>query len=121
MQHNELGRWYNMLAAILSQMPHELSLRQWLILSHIYLLEGEHSIKNLAYVFDLPKASVSRAVSSLVRYGLIKRRKSDADKRNIYLHRTMKGISFMNQFNDILANFGNNNTSQQAEYNALSY
>jgi DNA-binding MarR family transcriptional regulator len=107
MQHQELGRWYQILAEALTQMPHDLTMRQWLILSHIYLLEGDHSIKNLAYVFDLPKASVSRAVSSLVRHGLLKRRKSELDRRNIYLQRTLKGISFMNQFNDILVNFSN--------------
>lgn len=120
MQHQELGRWYQIIAATLVQMPHDLSMRQWLILSHVYFLEGEHSIKNLAYVFDLPKASVSRAVSSLVRYGLLKRRKSETDGRNIYLQRTLKGINFMNQFNDILVKFSHNN-SQRTESNALLY
>ncbi len=102
MQQPQLFSWYQVCATALNHMPHELTMRQWTILLHIYLQDGEHNVKSLAIEFGLPKPSVSRALSSLVQYGLIKRRKCQTDKRNITLQKTMKAIAFLNQFNDIV-------------------
>jgi DNA-binding MarR family transcriptional regulator len=77
-------------------------MRQWAILCHIYLLDGEHSVTSLAYSFDLPKGSISRALESLVLHGLLKRQHGLHDRRQIFMRKTMKGIAFLNQFSDIL-------------------
>jgi DNA-binding MarR family transcriptional regulator len=121
MQQTELYEWYQTLGALIAKMPHELTMRQCLILLHIYLLEGEHNVKSLSYTFDLPKASVSRALSALVLLGLLKKRNNPKDKRNIIVHKTMKGIAFLNQFNDIVMNINYNNNNERETNNALLY
>jgi DNA-binding MarR family transcriptional regulator len=103
MQHSDLFAWYRTCAASIHGLPHELTMRQWALLCHIYLLEGEHSVTSLAYSFDLPKGSISRALDSLVIAGLVKRHHDTQDKRQVFMRKTMKGIAFLNQFSDILA------------------
>jgi DNA-binding MarR family transcriptional regulator len=120
MQQTELYEWYQTLGALIEKMPHELTMRQCLILLHIYLANGEHNVKSLAYTFDLPKASVSRALSALVKLGLLKKRNNPNDKRNVIVHKTMKGIAFLNKFNDIVMNINYNN-NQRETHNALLY
>jgi DNA-binding MarR family transcriptional regulator len=97
--------WYHICAASLDQLPHELTTRQWTILLHVYLMEGVHTVRSLAYGFDIPKPSVCRALDALSALGLLKRRKDEADGRSIIVQKTMKGIAFLSQFSDIVENY----------------
>ncbi len=97
-----LVEWYRICGETITGLPHELTMRQWAILLHVYLVDDTHTVKSLAYTFDLPKPSVCRALDTLSMIGLLRRRKDDEDKRNVIVQKTMKGISFLNQFDDIL-------------------
>jgi DNA-binding MarR family transcriptional regulator len=65
-------------------------------------MEGEHTVRSLAYTFDISKPSVCRALDTLSLCGLLKRRKDAEDGRSVLVQKTMKGIAFLNQFSDIL-------------------
>jgi DNA-binding MarR family transcriptional regulator len=100
-----LTDWYHICAQTLAQMPQELTSRQWAILMHVYLMEGDHTVRSLAYTFDISKPSVCRALDTLSHYGLLKRRKDANDGRSILVQKTLKGIAFLNQFSDILEQY----------------
>ena len=94
--------WYQICAASLEQLPCELTTRQWSILMHVYLMDSTHTVRSLAYTFDISKPSVCRALDTLSTSGLLKRRRDSQDGRSIIVSKTMKGIAFLNQFSDIL-------------------
>ncbi|NET71507.1 MAG: winged helix-turn-helix transcriptional regulator [Sphaerospermopsis sp. SIO1G2] len=100
-----LVHWYRICAETISQLPCELSMRQWAIFVHVYVVEDTHTVKSLAYTFDIPKPAVCRALDSLSMHGLVKRKKDQRDRRNVTIEKTMQGIMFLNQFNDILEKF----------------
>lgn len=94
--------WYHICAQSLVQLPQELTMRQWAILTHVYLMDGMHTVRSLAYAFDISKPSVCRALDTLSALELLKRRKDEQDGRSIMVQKTMKGIAFLNQFTDIM-------------------
>lgn len=100
-QH-KLKEWHRVCHQAIHGLPCELTMRQWAILLHVYLVDDTHTVKSLAEAFDLPKPSVCRALDTLSIEGLIRRRKDQNDKRNVIVCKTMKGIGFLNQFNDML-------------------
>ncbi len=98
----KLYDWYRLCAASLEHLPCELTTRQWGILLHVYLMDSAHTVRSLAYTFNISKPSVCRALDTLSTWGLLKRRKDKEDARSIIVSKTMKGIAFLNQFSDIL-------------------
>ncbi len=114
MSHTHLHDWYRICARMQEQLKHELTMRQWLILMHIYLVDDVHSVKSLAYSFDISKPAICRALDSLSIAGLVRRRKDENDKRNVTIQKTMQGIAFLNQFSDILEHYHTQNTEKQA-------
>jgi DNA-binding MarR family transcriptional regulator len=107
MEHSKqhLKDWYHINAQMLAQMPQELTSRQWAIMLHVYLMDEEHTVRSLAYTFDISKPSVCRALDTLSLYGLLKRRKDAKDGRSVLVQKTMKGIGFLNQFSDIVEHY----------------
>lgn len=102
LHHTRLNAWYHICADSIVDMPCELTIRQWAILTHIYLIEDTHTVKSLAYTFDIPKPAVCRALDTLCIMKLVRRRKDRRDRRNVIVYKTMQGITFLNQFSDIL-------------------
>lgn len=100
--HQHLQNWYQISARMHEQLDHELTMRQWLILTHIYLIDDTHTVKSLSYSLNISKPAICRALDSLSGIGLLKRRKDDSDRRNMIIQKTMQGIAFLNDFSDIL-------------------
>ena len=83
----------------------DLSNRQMIILLTIYLEPGQHAVKTLSHTLNIPKAAVCRALDVLNREGLIRRKRDEQDKRNVYLQRTIKGSVFLSEFTDIVTQY----------------
>ncbi len=94
--------WNNISSTALRNLEHDFSPRQMCILLQIYLQEGPHSIKSLSEKLYLPKASVCRAVDTLSQAKLVKRRKAEDDKRNVFVQRTLQGSVYLSSFADII-------------------
>lgn len=53
------------------------------------------SVRDLAAVLEINKPSVSRAVTMLVKEGLLTRADNETDRRQVVIHRTKAGESLM--------------------------
>ena len=73
----------------------DLTARQFALLLSIFMRPGPHAVRELAQVLELPKPAVSRALNVLERHGFVCRKKDTYDKRDVSIHRTVKGAVFL--------------------------
>ena len=73
----------------------DLTGRQFALLLAIFMREGPHTVRDLAAALDLPKPAVTRALDVLERHGLVRRKRDQKDKRDVRIHRTVKGAVFL--------------------------
>lgn len=81
----------------------DLTARQFALLLAIFLRPGPHGVRELARVLDLPKPAVSRALDVLERHGFIRRKRDQADRRDVSVHRTVKGAVFLYDYGETVA------------------
>ena len=95
-----LALWLDVtLASVRSELP-DLTQRQLAILLHVYLMPPPHTVRGLAATLNVTKPAITRALDTLGRTGLLKRRRDDADRRNVLIQRTVKGSIFLSDFGD---------------------
>jgi len=80
----------------------DLSARQLAVLLTVYKTDPPHTIRGLAETLNVAKPAITRAVDRLSRLGLVKRRRDEADRRNVLLQRTVRGSVFLSEFGDII-------------------
>lgn len=97
-----LDFWQRVVARSLKDAALDLSARQMGILLRIYLQDGPHTVKNLSESLGISKAAVCRALDVLGRAGLVKRKKDEKDKRNVFVWRTIQGSVFLSDFADVI-------------------
>lgn len=76
----------------------DLTARQTAVLMTVYLTEQPHTVRGLAETLGVAKPAITRAVDTLSGLGLVKRAKDEADKRNVFIQRTVKGSVFLSDF-----------------------
>lgn len=97
----ELWR-YATLATVRADGP-DLTTRQMALLLTVYLEPGPHTVRGLAADLGVAKPVVTRALDTLGRLGFLKRTRDAADRRNVLVHRTVKGAVFLSDFADMIA------------------
>lgn len=97
-----LALWHNVLSRSLKELPYDLSSRQMAVMTTVYLTEPPHTIRNLSERLNISKPAICRAVDTLSMMGLIKRKKDEEDRRNVFIQRTVNGSVFLSDFADIL-------------------
>lgn len=90
-----LAKWFEVLKRLGKTDYPNLTLRQLLIMSEIYLGRDEPTTANLFSNLDMSKAAITRAVKMLTGYGLIKPHTHPADQRKTLIGRTAYGSRFM--------------------------
>lgn len=75
----------------------DLTARQLALLLTLYLAEGPHTVRGLAAELGISKPAVTRALDRLGQLGFARRRRDEADKRNVLVDRTSKGASFLDE------------------------
>ncbi|MBR9825969.1 MAG: MarR family transcriptional regulator [Alphaproteobacteria bacterium] len=78
----------------------DLTSRQFAVLLAIFMRPGPHAVRELAKHLDLPKPAVTRALDTLERMGFIRRKRDRADKRDVSVHRTVKGAVFLYDYGE---------------------
>ena len=68
----------------------------------IYLEEGPHTVRALAERLGVSKPVISRALDALGRLGLLKRKRDEQDRRNLFVQRTVKGAVYLNDFAEFI-------------------
>ncbi len=97
-----LAFWHSITTRVLRELEHDLSSRQLGILLRVYMQEGPHTVRSLAEGLDISKAAVCRAVDALSAAKMLKRKKYERDKRNVFIQRTIQGSVFLSDMADIL-------------------
>lgn len=106
-----LNFWQRVSLRAMKEQGHDLSARQMSILLHIYLNNQQHTIKSISEQMGISKAAICRAVDALSALSLLKRKKDEQDRRNVYIQRTIQGSVFLSDFADIIAHEVTNETS----------
>lgn len=102
-----LQLWHSVLYSTIREGAVDLTARQMAILLHIYLNNAQQTVSSLAITFAIPKASVSRALTTLSKLGYIRRKRDESDKRIQHIQRTIKGSVFLSDYSTAIRNATN--------------
>lgn len=97
-----LHLWHDVMVRAMKEMEFDLSARQAAIMMRVYLQEGPHTVRSLAEGLDISKAAICRAIDMLSIAKLVKRKKDEKDRRNVFIQRTIQGSVFLSDFADII-------------------
>lgn len=97
-----LDLWRSVLVAGVRQAGPDLSSRQLALLLTVYLTVPPHTVRGLAATLNISKPAISRALDRLGRLGFIRRKRDDADRRNVLVQRTVKGSVFLTEFANLV-------------------
>lgn len=87
-----------MLAATVRHRGPDMTTRQLAVFLQVYLAPPPHTVRGLASTLGLSKPVVTRALDSLSRLGYLRRRRDEADRRNVLVQRTVKGAVYLSDF-----------------------
>ncbi len=106
MQNNQtlqaLNLWHDITSASLQELPYDLSARQMAVMTTVYLTPPPHTICSLSEGLKVSKPAICRAVDTLSMMNLIKRKKDEDDRRNVFIQRTVSGSVFLSDLADII-------------------
>lgn len=97
-----LDVWRRVTVTTLRELPYDLSARQMGILLTVYLENPPHTVKSLSEALGISKPAICRAIDALSALELIKRKRDDHDKRNVFVQRTLQGTRFLSDFADVI-------------------
>jgi DNA-binding MarR family transcriptional regulator len=100
--HNALKHWQRVITRSLRELPYDLSQRQLGVLLTVYMSPPPHTIRSLSELLNVSKPAICRAVDALSALDLIRRKKDDDDRRNVFLQRTINGSVFLRDFADVI-------------------
>ncbi len=96
-----LELWRAVAVGALGRAQPELTARQFALLLQVYLMPRPHTVRGLARELDMSKPAVSRALDTLGRLGLVRRKQDQKDRRSVLVQRTVKGAVFLREFADL--------------------
>lgn len=97
-----LNFWHDALVQSIRGQAPDLTSRQMAILLSVYMTPAPHTVRGLAEELSVAKPVISRALDTLSKLGYLKRVKDEADKRNIFVQRTVSGAVFLRDFADLV-------------------
>lgn len=97
-----LKTWQRIVTRNIKESPLDLSARQMGILLTVYLSSPPHTIRSLAENLGISKPAVCRAIDMLSSQELLKRKRDEDDKRNVFIQRTINGSVFLSDYADII-------------------
>lgn len=80
----------------------DLSARQMAILLTVYLSPPPHTVRGLSADLKISKPAVTRALDTMGRLELIRRRRDENDRRSVLVQRTVKGTVFLSEFAELV-------------------
>ncbi len=98
-----LELWRRASVAALHRVPPDLTARQFALLLQVYLAPPPHSVRGLAHELAMSKPAVSRALDTLGRLDLLRRKRDESDRRSVLVQRTVKGAVYLREFGDLAA------------------
>lgn len=80
----------------------DLSMRQMALLLTVYTTSPPHTVRGLAKTLNISKPAVTRALDRLCGIDLARRKRDDADRRNVLIQRTVKGSVYLTEFGELI-------------------
>lgn len=80
----------------------DLTARQLAVLMTVYLGPPPHTVRGLAAALGVGKPAITRALDTLTRHGLVRRRRDEADGRNVLVQRTVRGSAYLADFAELI-------------------
>ena len=102
-----LELWRDVLSARVAGDGRDMTERQMAILLTVYTLPPPHTVRGLSMALKIAKPAVTRALDTLGREDLIRRRRDDRDRRNVFVEPTQKGSAFVERFGASVAHCAN--------------
>lgn len=102
-----LELWRQVTTSLVSSEKPDLTTRQIALYLTIYLDQTEHNVRGLARKLGVQKPVISRALDKLGQLGFIRRERDQRDRRNVLIHRTVKGAVFLSEFADMVTRAAN--------------
>ena len=97
-----LQLWFNVTTRSLRELPYDLSQRQLGVLLTVYMAPPPHTIRSLSEHLGVSKPAIWRAVDALSLLDLLRRKKDESNRRNVFLQRTINGSVLLRDFADII-------------------
>jgi len=101
-----LGIWCDALRAGVAGDGPDLSARQMAILLTVYLRPPPHTVRGFAAELNISKPAVTRALDTMAKLGLIRRKRDQADGRNVLIQPTVRGSVYLSEFADSVGRAG---------------
>lgn len=97
-----LAEWMRILIGYVQSANPDLTNRQMAVLMLVCLTPGPHTVRGLAARLHVSKPVVTRALNTLGSLGYLRRRKDQADLRNVFIEATHSGEVFLESFAGLL-------------------
>ena len=98
-----LKLWHDVNLHMVRDDEPDLSVRQITILLTIYLEAPPHTVRDLSKKLDVSKPVITRALDSMGKLELLRRRRDEHDRRNVLVQRTVKGALYLERLADTIA------------------
>lgn len=95
-----LKLWHDVELDLVRDDRPDLSLRQIVILLTVYLEPPPHTVRGLAKKLNISKPAITRALDTMGRLDLLKRKRDESDKRNVLIQRTVTGSVYLTDLAD---------------------
>lgn len=97
-----LDLWRDVTVRTVRDEEPDLTARQLAVLMTVYLGPPPHTVRGLALALGVGKPAITRALDTLTRHGLVRRRKDESDGRNVLVQRTVQGSAFLAKFAELI-------------------
>jgi DNA-binding MarR family transcriptional regulator len=81
----------------------DLSARQLAVLLTCYLSDEAQTVRGLSAALGVSKPAITRALDRLSEFDLVRRKIDQADRRSVLVQRTVDGLGFIRDLQNILA------------------
>ena len=98
MSTRALSKWMNALISYVRSGQPDLTNRQMALMLLVYLTPGPHTVRGLAQILDVSKPVITRALNTLGTLGYLRRVRDEADRRNVFVAKTIIGQEFLESF-----------------------
>src|SRR4030095_3031522 len=98
MSEVSLTGWMKALIAYVRSGQPDLTNRQMALMLLVYLTPGPHTVCRLANIIGVCELVITRALNTLGTLGYLRRVRDEADRRNVFVAKTINGQEFLDSF-----------------------
>lgn len=98
-----LELWHGVTVHTVRDDAPDMTARQLAVLMTVQASPGPHTVRGLAATLKVGKPAITRALDTLTRHGLVRRRRDHDDGRNVLVNCTSEGHAYVAGLADVIA------------------